>query len=153
MFFSDCNERWRHISLALGYRHFWNKWMWSWVSCILFSLFLKIPKLYWDERKFVKIALQNIIKTKKNWWFLWNNEKIKWKCQYLILSSKSNLFNNNFIGSWNQCERIRCWDFFSLFYKNHQFFMIFLYGGLFQQFFLFQYHLGILEKNKMKCMH
>ena len=109
------------------------------------QIILKWKKICWNSPpKYEKIM--------KNWWFSWNNEKIKWKCQYLILSSKSNLFNNNSIGSWNQCERIRCWDFFSLFYKNHQFFMIFLYGGLFQQFFLFQYHLGILEKKKIKCM-
>ena len=62
MIFFVCNKRWRHISHVLCHRDFWNKWMWSWVSCILFSLFLKIPKSYWNERKNCEIAI-NIHKT------------------------------------------------------------------------------------------
>ena len=65
MIFSVCNKRWRHISLVLCHRDFWNKWMWSWVSCTLFSLFQRISKSYWNGRKFVKMAVQYIKNHKK----------------------------------------------------------------------------------------
>ena len=92
------------------------------------QIILKWKQICWNSPpKYEKIM--------KNWWFSWNNEKIKWKCQYLILSSKSNLFNSNSFGSWNQWER-----FFSLFHENCQFIMTFLYGRLYQQFLFIDVH-------------
>ena len=111
---------------------------------------------------------QIILKWKRNCWnsppyqkiswkfhdFHITMKKFNWKSQYLILSSKPNLFNNNPIWDWNQFgleKGIEYWDFHLIFHENHQFFMIFFnFWRTISTIFLFSLVWESLDTKKKK---